>query len=401
MNDFLIGRQQILDRKLNTIAYEILFRGNHFDLSAADSAAQATNQVITDTIMEIGLNELVGRNLAFINFTTQNLLDKTPLHLPKDRIVIEILESVKVDSRIVENLKELSTLGYTIALDDFVLSPEWLPLLDIADIIKLDVMTSSIEETRQLIKQLKPYNLRLLAEKVETHEEFQTFSSWGCELFQGFFFSKPNIVEGKRLDVNQSAAIQLLASVNRADVSFPEISRIVSQDVGLSYKLLHYINSAAFSLPSRIESIQHAVACLGLTEIKRWINILTLSSLSEKPSSVLQNLLIRAKMCELLAIEIKQEDPEHFFLVGMLSGLDAMLDQSLEKLLQQLPLSPSTTHAILEKSGMAGQALQYAIDYERWNVNKPTFHDIDPQRIGAIYLESIEWWTSNVHPFIS
>lgn len=399
MTDFLIGRQQILDSKLNTFAYEILFRGKNFDLSAADGATHATNQVITDTILEIGLNELVGPHLAFINFTTQNLLDKTPLHLPKERIVIEVLESVTVDSRIVENLKELSALGYTIALDDFVLSPEWLPLLEIADIIKLDIMANSLDETRQLIAQLKPYRLKLLAEKVETHQEFETLKSWGCELFQGFFFSKPNIVEGRRLSVNQTAAIQLLASVNREDVSFGEISRIVSQDVGLSYKLLHYINSAFFALPSRIESIQHAIACLGLTEIKRWINILTLSSLSDKPSSVLQNLLIRAKMCELLANEIHQ-DREHFFLVGMLSGLDVMLDQPLEKVLEQLPLSPSIARAILEKSGMAGQALQYAIDYERWDINKPTFQDIDSRRIASIYLESIEWWSSGIYPFI-
>lgn len=398
MIDFLIGRQQILDSKLETFAYEILFRGQHFDLSLAESAAHATNQVITDTILEIGLNELVGPHLAFINFTTHNLLDETPLHLPKERIVIEVLESVTVDAHIVENLREFSRQGYMIALDDFVLSPEWLPLLEIADIIKLDVMANSLEDTHKLIQQLKPYKLKLLAEKVETYEEFQTLKSWGCELFQGFFFSKPNVVEGRRLGVNQTAAIQLLATVNRDDVSFQEIGTIVSRDVGLSYKLLHYINSAFFSLPTRVESIQHAVACLGLTEIKRWINILALSSMSDKPSSVLQNVLIRAKMCELLANEI-QQDKEHFFLVGILSGLDVMLDQPLEQVLQQLPLAPNIASAILQKSGMAGQALQYAIDYERWEVDKPTFQDIDPQRISSIYLEGIEWWTNCIYPF--
>lgn len=399
MTEFLIGRQQILDRKLNTFAYEILFRGTDFDLSAKDGATSATNQVITDTILEIGLNELVGPHLAFINFTTQNILDKTPIHLPKDRIVIEVLENVKVDFHVVNNLRELSTRGYTIALDDFVLTPEWVPLLEFVDIIKLDIMANSLDETRQLIDKLKPYKLKLLAEKVETHEEFQLLLSWGCELFQGFFFSKPNIVEGKRLSVGQTAAIQLMAAINKPDVSFQEISKTISQDVGLTYKLLHYINSASFALANKIDSIQHALVYLGLKEIKRWVNILTLSSMSEKPSSVLQNILVRAKMCELLAIEIRQ-DPEAYFLVGLMSGLDSILDLSLEKALQQLPLSDMVSEAVLHKSGLAGEALQYALNYEQWELETPTFRDIEPERITSIYLECIQWWSTQILPFL-
>ncbi len=399
MTDFLIGRQQILDSNLNTFAYEILFRGKNFDLSSDADATLATQEVITDTLLEIGLNELVGSHLAFINFTTQNIIDKTPLHLPKDRIVIEVLESVLVDANIVNNLKELSELGYTIALDDFVFSPEWLPLLEIADIIKLDIMAYSLEDTRQLIEKLKPYPLTLLAEKVETHEQFQILKGWGCELFQGFFFSKPNVVEGKRISVNQNSALRLLAAINKQDISFQEISTLISQDVGLSYKLLHYINSAFFALPIPIESIQHAVTCLGLIEVKRWINILTLSSLSDKPTSVLQNILVRAKMCELLAREIN-EDAEHFFLVGMLSGLDAILDLPLATALEQLPLATETVSAITETQGTAGAALQYTIGYERWELAGVSFQNVTIDRIADIYLESIAWWANSIYPLL-
>lgn len=399
MTDFLIGRQQILDHNLNTFAYEILFRGQEFDLSAKDGAASATNQVITDTILEIGLNQLVGPHLAFINFTAQNIFEKTPLNLPKDRIVIEVLEDVAVDLRIIGNLRELSTLGYTIALDDFRLTPQWLPLLEFADIVKLDIMANSMEETRLLIEKLKPYNLKLLAEKVETHEEFQALQEWGCELFQGFFFSKPKLVEGKRLSVNQTTAIQLLAVINKPDVGFQELSSIICQDIGLSYKLLHYINSASFALNSKIESIQRALSYLGLAETRRWVNILTLSNMSSKPSSVLQTLLVRAKMCELMAKEIR-EDAESYFLIGLLSGLDSILDLPLETALQQLPLSEHITQAILHHSGSAGEALQYALAYERWSVDAATFRNIDPQRIAAIYLDSIQWWSTQVYPFI-
>lgn len=390
MTDFLIGRQQILDSNLNIFAYEILFRGSHFDLNKQNDATSATNQVITDTIVEIGLNEIVGPHKAFINFTAQNLLEKTPLNLPKDRIVIEVLESVAVDSRIINSLRELSLEGYTIALDDFVLTDEWRPLLEFADIIKLDIMADSLEGTRQLIEQLKPYKLKLLAEKVETHQEFDTLKSWGCELFQGFFFSRPNIVEGKRMGVNQASAIQLLSVVNKANTRFEDISKVISQDVGLSYKLLHYINSAFFSLPTKIESIHQATILLGLMELKRWINILTLASLSDKPQAVLQVALIRAKMCGLLAVQLG-EDEDRFFLIGMLSCLDSFLDMPIDKVLNQLPLSKEIAEAILYQSGKAGEVLQYTVDYERWKLSSNTFHNINPKTIAGIYLDSINW----------
>lgn len=399
MTEFLIGRQQILDSKLNTFAYEILFRGKDFDLSIQESAASATKQVITDTILEIGLNELVGPHLAFINFTAQNLLEKTPLDLPKDRIVVEVLENVTVDQDILRNLRELSSKGYTIALDDFELTEQWLPLLEFVDIIKLDIMAHSLEETRQLIEKLKPYRLKLLAEKVETHEEFEQLKAWGCELFQGFFFSKPNVIEGKRLGVSQTATIQLLAAINNPDVTFQEVGRIISQDVTMSYKLLHFINSTSFTLVNKINSIQHAIAYMGLKEIRRWVNILALSSMSSKPPAVLQTILVRAKMCELLAIEIKQ-NPESYFLMGMLSGLDSILDLPLERALTQLPLSNTLANAILHKSGQDGEALQYVLDYERWEIGQSTFANIEPQRIAAIYLECIQWWSIQVYPLL-
>ncbi|MDO9168922.1 MAG: hypothetical protein Q7U18_07490 [Methylobacter sp.] len=156
MADIIIGRQQIFDQKLNIYAYELLFRGNDFDLNDKDGATQATNQVITDTILELGLNAIVGPHKAFINFTTQNILDKTPLRLPKDRIVVEVLENVEIDMTIVANLTELSNLGYIIALDDFVFSDAWMPLVEFADIIKLDILDMGESKTRELITRLKP-----------------------------------------------------------------------------------------------------------------------------------------------------------------------------------------------------------------------------------------------------
>ncbi len=391
MTEILIGRQQILDSKLNIYAYEILFRGSDFDLNQQEGATSATNQVITDTILEIGLNEVVGSDKAFINFTAQNLLEKTPLHLPKDRIVIEVLEDVVVDSKIINNIREFSEQGYTIALDDFVFTPEWVPLIELADIIKLDVMAMPIEQTLATIEKLKPYNVKLLAEKVETLEEYEIFKKAGCELFQGFFFSKPKIVKGKRLGVNQIATIKLLSTINKSDVSFGELSAVITQDVGLSYKLLHYINSAFFSLPNDIESIHHAVTCLGMSEIKRWVNILALTSFADKPDALFQNILIRGKMCELLAEQFDQ-DPSQMFLMGMLSSLDSLLDIPIEEALAQLPMAEEVEQAILYKKGVAGDILAYVVFYEQWELSSDdTKQRVKPTNIREIYLKSISW----------
>ncbi|MEI7839416.1 MAG: HDOD domain-containing protein [Methylococcaceae bacterium] len=390
MADFIIGRQQILDSKLNIYAYELLFRGQGLNLEDRDEATQATNQIITDAIIEIGINNIVDEHKAFINFTTQNILEKTPLFLPKDRVVIEVLENVKIDLRVINNLREMSQQGYLIALDDFVFTEEWKPLVEFADIIKLDVLEMGEANVREAIAQLKPYNLKILAEKVETHSEYEYLRELGCDYFQGFFFSKPNLVSGKRIGVNQLAAVRLLTTINNPNVEFETLTRVISEDVGLSYKLLHYINSAFFSIPTKIESINQAITYLGMNELKRWINILMLSSLSDKPVVVMQNALIRGKMCELLA-KIAGQKTGNFFLIGMLSSLDSILDITLKDALDQLPLDDDIIEAILEHNGLGGEALGCVLSYEHWNTGEITFNKVDQSTIGDVYIESINW----------
>jgi EAL and modified HD-GYP domain-containing signal transduction protein len=265
-------------------------------------------------------------------------------------------------------------------------------LIELADIIKLDILDMGETKTRELIKQLKPYNVKLLAEKVETHDEFQYLRELGCDYFQGYFFSKPKTVAGKRIGINQTAAIKLLTVINNPDVEFEELSKIISKDISLSYKLLHYMNSAFFALPNKISSIPHAICYLGLNEIRRWTNILTLSSLANKPEIVLQNALIRGKMCELLA-KLIGEEAEHYFLIGILSSLDSLLDIPLEEALKQLPLSSDILSGILNKEGLPGEALQCVINYEHWDVSAITFRGLDQKLIGDAYLESINWAT--------
>jgi EAL and modified HD-GYP domain-containing signal transduction protein len=212
----------------------------------------------------------------------------------------------------------------------------------------------------------------------------------GCDYFQGFFFNKPNIVSGKRISVNQASAVQLLNIINGPDFEFDDLAKIVSMDVGLSYKLLHYINSAFFALPNKVSSINHAITFLGFKEIKRWINILTLASLSNKPEAIMQNALIRGKMCEELA-GLTGNKSDIFFLIGILSNLDSLLDMPLDEALSQLPLADDIVSAILHKEGLGGEALKCVLSYEHWEISLISFRDVDQSVIGDIYIRSINW----------
>lgn len=393
MNKYIIGRQQILNRESNIYAYELLFRSNNFDLFDKQESALATNQIITDSILEIGLNDIVGKHKAFVNFTTQNILEKTPLNLPKERIVIDILENVQINLRVIYNLCEMSQQGYLIALNNYEPTPEYQQLIAFVDIIKLDVFKMGEKRIREIISQLKFYDVKILATKIETHSEYEYLRELGCDYFQGFFFNKPNLISGKRLGLNQSSALRLLIIINNPNVEFEELVKEISQDLCLSYKILCYINSAFFPSLIKIKSISQAVAYLGLDGVKRWTNIVVLSSLSNKPSFILQNSLIRGKMCELLA-QLTMEDTRTYsecFLIGTLSSLDFVLDVPIENVLAQLPLHERITDAILYRKGLGGEALDCVLNYERGNFDNLVFRNLDQSTIGKTYIESLCW----------
>lgn len=390
MQNFLIGRQQIFNRDLNVFAYELLFRCES-EVKGTLDGTQATIQVILDSLLEEGLECIVGKHRAFINVTRDNLLDGIPLLLPKERVVIEIVEGMLIDAPLIEAVRQLSAQGYRIALDDFIFTEEWRPLVAIADIIKLDVRALSRQENVQLVEQLKPYPVKLLAEKIETLEEYRFYRQLGCEYYQGFFFNKPNVVHGKRISTNQQALIHILAEINKPNTDIPLLAKTIAQDVGLSYKLLRYINSAFFSLPQKIDSIRRAIVLLGLKEIKRWANLLALATLSDKPDEFIHTALTRAKMCESLALLSGMPNSDEFFLVGLLSTLDRLLDTSMESVIKHLPLAQEVQDALLFERGMAGAALRCVVQYERWNLAGVQYGALDEWTIGKAFLESISW----------
>ena len=386
-----IGRQPIFDSKLNVVAYELLFRSGDVDAYDGVNGEQATAHVINNALMEFGLDDIIGNSLAFINFTKDLLVSDIAELLPVDRVVIEILETVKVDEEVILKTKELVKGGYKIALDDFTFSDEWAPLINLAEIIKFDLMQHNVEEIKNQVRKFEGKKVKLLAEKVETQEEYNQLKEEGFDYFQGYFFAKPEVVSHQALTENSISLLQLLSKTQNPDIETEELEKLISQDASLSYKLFRCVNSAAFGLKNKMNSIKQAVVYLGLQRLKNWVCLLAMTGNPKKSSELIQIGLVRAKMCELIAAENNLPEKDSFFVVGLFSILDAILDQPLDVILNKMPLEDSLNRALLENEGDMGNALICSINCERCKVDKIMFPNIIKERLYEIYQEAMAW----------
>lgn len=394
MPDIFIARQPIYNRTQHVYGYELLYRSSDENRAVIPEGDAATSQTLLNAFTEIGLNNLVGGRCAFINLSRGFLTGQYPLPLPSERVVIEVLEDVKIDSELVQSVTHLARQGYTIALDDFVYREEAIPLLKLAHIVKLDVQALSEDDLRYHVSTLGQYRqLKLLAEKVEVQEEYEVCRDLGFHYFQGYFFSRPRIIKRKRVPSNQVALVQLLAELQRPDVTVPKLETLISRDVGLSYKLLRYINSAFFGLPKPIESIQRAVVFLGTNVIKRWATLLVLSRFEDKPAELMVTAVVRAKMSEILAKAMGYPAEEICFTVGLLSVLDALLDMEMEKVLGMLTMSEEVNGALLKRSGMPGKILEMVLHYEFNEWDAVAHGEVPVDVVRDAYLQSIAWAT--------
>lgn len=391
MSEIFVGRQPIYDRKQVVYAYELLFRSAQHNAANVVDGDKATSDVIVNTFMEMGLDNIVGNRLAFINLTRTFFVDETTISLPRDRVVLELLEDIEADEEVVAGVTRLSQQGYSIALDDFIYHESLQPLVELADIIKIDIMALEPDEIREHVTQLRKHPVRLLAEKVETREEFDFCMALGFDYFQGYFFAQPKIIRGQRLPNNRLAILKLMSRLQAPDIGPNELEDLIAQDVAFSFKILRYVNSAALALPRTIESIQQAVVILGLNTIRTWTTLLAMSQIEDKPAELIVIAMIRAKMAENMARARKEADPDAYFTVGLFSALDALMDNSMEEILTQLPLADHISDALLHRSGNHGKTLDCVLAYERSD-----WDNIHCERLGATeirdaYLSAVRW----------
>jgi EAL and modified HD-GYP domain-containing signal transduction protein len=392
MNSIYIGRQPIYHRNQSVYAYELLFRDGNANRANIDDPDRATSQLIVNALTEFGLRNIVDDKLAFINLTRNFTTGTFPIPGAQSQLVLEILEDIELDKQVLAGIVRLKHQGYTIALDDFIFYPHLKPLVQIADIVKLDVLQMDSASLHSHVKVLQRYQVKLLAEKVEDHAMFQQCLDLGIDYFQGYFFCKPNIIQGKRTPANRLALLNLLTKLSSPDVGTSELEKLIAQDVTLSFRLLRYLNSSQYSVGKTIDSIKHAIMLLGLNTVRSLCYLIVISTVEDKPFELFITALIRAHMCESLAgvFDDKAQQPT-YFTVGLLSVIDAMMDQSLETVLTQLPLREDISRALLQHEGKMGKALHYATAYERGEWDKINSDDISSDQIGAIYLRAIAW----------
>lgn len=397
----LIARQPICNAKLKVVAFELLYRmqsnGNNAVVTNADGA---TIDVLLSAFNDLCINDVVGDKLAFVNFTSNILLNQLPPISPK-QLVIELLEGQDVTPELLKSLGRLRKKGYKIALDDFCLNKETIALIEYADIIKLDVLEDEPETWAAYIPKLKARGITLLAEKVETYQVYEQCRDLGFELFQGYFFAKPKVMSGKRISNNELTILSLLSKLNAADVNIEEVTKAITQDANLSYNLLRTINSGLFCIPQKVDSIKHAIMMLGLSHLKSWINFLALSSLDNKPQALTDLAMLRAKMCEQLGKTVtNRSNADDYFTVGLLSLIDALFDTPMSKLIQKLSLPDAIKNALLKQEGAMGKVLKCVIHYEDGQWDKNNNHLLKDSKvtintITAAYLESVQWVEEN------
>jgi c-di-GMP-related signal transduction protein len=343
-----IARQPLFDSRKAVIGYELLFRSGEQNAYTATDGRLASAQTISRALNSIGLDTLVGTKKAFINFTHDLVLDETYTVLPPEQCVVELLESAPVNDEVVAACKKLKDAGYQLALDDVISRAAVERLLPYCDYIKLDLRAVEPAKRAGLVRQFADQAQKLVAEKVETAEDFDQAIALGCRYAQGYFFCKPEVVKGKGLAGIETIYLQLLRELNRPQLDYDHIESLIKKDVSLSYKLLRYMNSVAVGVRHEVTAVRQALVLLGERPLRKWLALVAFTSMSrKKPTELLLTCLVRGNFCEAVAKATHLADRQlELFLVGLLSGLDAALDTPMERVLAQINL-PETVRAVL------------------------------------------------------
>ncbi|PKR85807.1 EAL and HDOD domain-containing protein [Heyndrickxia camelliae] len=398
-----VARQPIFNIKEDVCGYELLYRQNNINEFPNVDGDQATAEVIINSFLNIGIDDLSCGLPCFINFTENLLKKKVPTYFRPQEIVVEILENVTLSQELLEICKELKSLGYKIALDDFIFQHQNFyakQILEYVDIVKIDYLNTSKSERRNLEKVVKAFNIELLAEKVETREQFEEAKRGNYSYFQGYFFSKPIIVSTQDIPASFGSYFQIINYLTAADPSIDQIAKLIEQDLSLSYKLLKLINSPAYRPKHKIHSIRQAIVLLGLIEIKRWIYVLAIRENTGyrkyMPEEVLRLCLTRAKMCEMIALkQPNQLLASSYFLVGMFSLMDTILSVPMEKILSKLSLGDEISDALNGKFNHMRLVLELTVAIEKAEWDKVDIYvkelGMSQQLLFSIYKDACNW----------
>ncbi|MBA2483905.1 MAG: EAL domain-containing protein [Nitrosomonas sp.] len=374
MDDIFIGRQPILDRDQNLIAFELLFRLDANSDMIVTNNVLATANVIVNAYGALGIQEVLGKQRGFVNVDAELLLSDAICMLPSKNVVLEILESVVVTNEIIQRCIELKQMGYQLALDDVVqINKEIELLLPIVNVVKIDILALEKEALVGIVNQLKRWPVLLLAEKVNTSEQANHCMELGFDMFQGYYFAKPETLTGKRADPAKISLLNILTLV-MSDCDVADIERELKHQPGLSYNLLRMANSSALGLSKNINSIKQAILVLGRKQLQRWVQLLLYvadNNNNKMSDAMLKMAATRGKMMELIATADRPHDKNHqdrAFMVGILSLLDSLLGIEMAEIIDKLSIPTDASQALLLRSGRLGQELKLIEENEKGEI---------------------------------
>ena len=391
-----LARQPILGPDKKVFAYEILSRFGPENYCRPE-AQTAEHAVTMDELFLMGLKRMTNGLPAFLNCPREFLLGDYLALLPRESVVGEILETVEPDEQVLTACKRMKEQGYKLALDDYQDRPELQPLVELCDFIKVDFQSTGEDEQKRLAKKFRNWGIPLIAEKVETREQFETAKRMGYEYFQGYFFCRPEMVSRKKVPANSARYYRLLQATYRSDIDLVEIADLMKPEASLSYRLLRYLNSPAFPLRCDIHSIPHALALLGERAAKKWIWLVCVAGIGEgKPTELLKMPLLRARFCELLGpaagMVVEAND---LFLLGLLSMMDVLLERPMLEVLEELPVDEEIKQALRGEPGRFRRILEVALHYEAGQWEKlsdaPSMLKIKESLVPELHLKAVEW----------
>ncbi|MBU0516787.1 MAG: EAL domain-containing protein [Proteobacteria bacterium] len=394
MNVF-VARQPIFDQRRKVYAYELLFRSgleNFFDHADPD---QATSSVISDSVSVLSLEQMTGGQPAFINFTQGLIEAGLATLLPREWLVVEILEDVEPTREVLEACADLKKKGYLLALDDFVFQPRLLPLMEMADILKVDFRHTDSRYREDIAAQARAMGIKAVAEKVENEQEFTQAKAYGYDYFQGYFFCKPTIITGRDIPAWKMQSLQLLKEVQAHQIKFKNIAEIIRQEISLTYKLLRYINSPFFGVRIKIDSVNQALVMLGEENVRKWLSMVAMANLAREGTPELsRNSFIRATLCESLGTEAGLgARATDLFMVGLFSLIEVVLSRSMPEIMSELPLPDDVAAALLGGENHLRRILDLAVSYDRGEWDRcsalASAVGLAEDRLPALYLEAL------------
>lgn len=398
---FFLGRQPILNRCQEIVGFELLFRAADENFAKFDSYSQASASVITSALATFGIQEVLGGKLGFINVHLDLLLSEMLELLPTEQTVLELLEFIKLDETVVERCRELKEMGFQLALDDHVFSQENADIYRVVNVVKIDILETDMDQLPEIVRELRRWPVRILAEKVETVQQFEACFSMGFDLFQGYFFERPVVLNKKKIDVSGLAMLKLLQQLT-LDATLMEIEQTFKENPSLSYNLLRLVNSVAMGMREKIKTLRHAIVMLGTNHLRRWVQLSLFAGNDSRGINhpLLEMAAVRGRLMEILLQQkgVTGEHAEAAFMTGILSLLDVLFEIPMDEIIASLNLTDEVSGALLERKGQLGQMLSLVEKVEATDFDAVTSL-LDQSRVTldqllSAQLEAFNWRAS-------